>query len=250
MTDWAEGSGSTWQDLDGDPRIVPGAEVLVGWRDSNRNINRGEHELGRRRTVERAWPIDEDREMALTLTKNWSWYTRDLVCLRTADGELTEEGRALEHLNAGRSVRPKMRHWLERAGIVIEGLGTDMRRLIMALGREEPRDCAGCHYQGTITDHCHKCQSGHSEWKPRKYETPPVVAPYHSPPALLERLAAPVMCASCGVQPASIHGHCADCAQALDDAAPDYAADDPPDLSGERHLSALRAWVRRPMGTR
>jgi hypothetical protein len=157
--EWAEGSGSTWESLDGDPRIVAGAEVLVG---RQREINCGGSELpwqrahsGRRDLVHStsfgtfsratiAHFADPTESTGIT-----GAYARDFVCLRNADGELTEEGRALEALAAGAAwtIDRPLLLWMERAGIISDLWDSqcrpDPRRLAMALGREETGQIRG-----------------------------------------------------------------------------------------------------------
>ncbi len=304
-TTWAEGSGSTWQDLDGDPRIVAGAEVLVGCATGNKPIRL----LGTRDTVNkvRAHPISTGHKM-VSLSgpesgRLW-WRARDLVLLRLASGELTEEGRALAELDSfapGACIKYHwLSEWLERAGILRPEGGTghphwtiDPRRLAMALGGEEAsaevRDGAivakrevragdvvsiACHYTGLSPERV-AAEFRRAEAATKDYtrvcgncihynapaEALPCLGCYGSAdkprfvgavtPATSERRAAPVMCASCGVQPLCTAEHCADCAQVYDDAHLDAVEPGPPpDLSGERHREALRAWLARPMGTR
>jgi hypothetical protein len=260
MTDFAEGSGSTWPDLDGDPRIVAGAEVLVGRRDPPKR----DQWLGMRAVVS-SWSGRQSPEGRLCEVvigaQGRCRLARDLVCLRTADGELTEEGRALnewaetlEHNRHATSLRiiatactEAVTSWGARAGILkLTSRGSachyeiNRTRLAMALGREEashatelgdPRGgCAGWSGNGGCCEvdarHC----SGDC-----------------APPA-------PVMCSRCGVQPISHRtggwNYCADCRQAVDDCDPKPIAATPADYSGENYISSFRNWLHRPLGTK
>jgi hypothetical protein len=158
---YAEGSGSTWEDLDGEPRIQPGAEVLVG---QHRAVaTKGDHGLldwaderapwvGRRLCVrEVPGTLHGVRVAALGVVADCLFRARDLVCLKTVDGTLTEEGRALKWLashwrgdaNHRYSANWLDEHtargiaaWLVRAEIVSWGcssLTPDACRLNMAL---------------------------------------------------------------------------------------------------------------------
>lgn len=290
MTDYAEGSGSTWEDLDGDPRIVAGAEVLVGRQRHFRGADTPyqDEAVGGRATVINVG-VGGTTGARYTALREFAFtaYSRDLVCLRTADGELTEEGRALEAV--GRydlgALTMEMSDWFKRAGIlVVPERGqwyVDPRRLAMALGREEkaeavvtlttgpveamvlakamervkadlerdisdamqrpvnayfwrtaqePRERSGLPWS-PLSDHPNlRCDATPLAWR----YTPETIG----------------MCERCGTQiPRAGSPHCADCDQILDDEAPDYAEEPPPDYSGESHMDALRAWVRRPMGT-
>jgi hypothetical protein len=154
---WAEGSGSTWEDLDGDPRIVPGTEVLVGKHrevKGNRNWNDAMFKhVGRCFRVISAekYSGGMDEARLVRLEENcWSWRARDLVCLRTADGELTDEGATLGRLDGWATESNRLRYaqcdarlqWALRAGLleVCDRLGervwVNQARLAMALGRE------------------------------------------------------------------------------------------------------------------
>jgi hypothetical protein len=193
MTDqpWAEGSGSTWEDLEGDPRIQPGAEVLVGKHRAVEPLSGGETarfswnrfggmdaHVGKRLTVDALscrLIANGTRVVDLVNGGPWSWRARDLVCLRTADGKLTAEGKFLDRVQAafmnGRrywSENYPLHNWASRAGIFVELLyargetpydryTVDPRRLDMALGREpeakapeqEALSCSACPHSGS-----------------------------------------------------------------------------------------------------
>jgi hypothetical protein len=144
---WAEGSGSVWEVV-GDPRIVPGAEVLVGEREPA--YHRAHH--GKRMMV-----TQETNRSRTGLRLSDSvvvfFKPRDLVCLKTTEGALTEEGALLakwadlgpSQLKCGLwsdfdATRPVIA-WAIRAGILVAaaergGYVLDMRRFDMAMGRE------------------------------------------------------------------------------------------------------------------
>jgi hypothetical protein len=175
--EWAEGSGSTWEDLAGDPRIVAGAEVLVGRHRRSSNVSWNslmDCYIGCRLRV-RALAREHHlvhlegavcKPVAGRGLGLWCFARRDLVCLQTADGRFTDEGRTLNRLV---EFGPGAWHceyvrgdtqlsWAERAGLLVSSLDrgdtieVDQRRLAMALGRElEPKaperaeyDCASC----------------------------------------------------------------------------------------------------------
>jgi len=150
---WAEGSGSVWEDFDGDPRIVPGAEVLVGEREPF--YHKAHH--GKRMVV-----TQETNRSRIGLRLSDSavvfFRPRDLVCLKTADGVLTAEGALLaKWAGLGRSqlecgqwsgfnAAQAEIAWAIRAGIMVAaaergGYVLDMRRFDMAMGRQpEPEN--------------------------------------------------------------------------------------------------------------
>lgn len=151
--EFAEGSGSDWVDLDGDPRIVKGAEVLVGRHrevGGNDNWTLGmDRFVGTRQTVDcLRFERDETGCRCVLLPVKvscYAWRRRDLICLRTAGGKLTEEGKDLELFTADPSGTWRGYAWAVRAGILqptFVGLAcrVDAKRLAMALGRpvEEP----------------------------------------------------------------------------------------------------------------
>lgn len=160
---YAEGSGSTWADLDGDPRVTPGAEVLVGRHrviDARTASGRldwlDEHEpwVGHHMRVREVPGTRYGARVADLGVTGCLFRVRDLVCLRTAGHELTDEGRLLmtwaarsrERLEAGLWSSLNMMHvpdlrWALRAGILVEstergGYVLDMKRFELALGRE------------------------------------------------------------------------------------------------------------------
>ena len=238
-TEYAEGSGSSCQDLAGDPRIVPFAEVLVGaraasgWSDESRSWlgARGNVvSIGHRHAITGAplvlVSLPGDRFEAR------HYEPRDLVCVRTADAKLTDEGVALLKLDAACYPDVWAFPWLERARIIryphnsqtSYDFHVDRAKLNKALGRPAPVPIVtySARYAG-LDD------------KTRHYSyTPETIG----------------MCANCGKQIRREGSpRCADCDQALGDAAPDYHEQPRPDYSGEAHNRALSAWLHRPMGT-
>jgi len=236
MKDYAEGSGSMWVGCNGDPRIVPGATVLLGRHreiNGSENWTRGmDKNVGKRATVEEEGTDYECRAVRLYHLQ-FNWRVRDLVLLCTADGLLTPEGFALQFLagdweGPGHAYSAEwfdvqtslgMAAWLVRTGIMIENgaiLRPDRTRLDLATN---PR--------------------GETERKVVAKEEKKIE-----------------MCAMCKVQPvAKDLPYCADCMQETDSQITRHAKVlvgklESVDLSGENYISSFRNWLHRPLGTK
>jgi len=281
MTEWAEGSGSTWESLDGDQRIVAGAEVLLGARREDAlYVQSMDQFVGCRARVtslsngSQACKTDCDDGLG------WNWRVRDIVCLRLASGELTEEGRALEMLGnpgvSNQEIPQRMYDWLERAGIVDRNTGGGWvrfpyhivdTRLAMALGREEAGQIRGRHADLVVVDdvlrdpvvtearrdvaafvNAATAPAADDEICQNCAKRPDCTAkrgPCERWAACPILPPAPAMRSRCGVQPVRAGSpHCADCDQILDDMAPDYTEEPRAPTTPAR-----RTWTRSSRGS-
>ncbi len=250
-TDYAEGSGSTWESLEGDFRIVPGAEVLVGRHRGVDGVDNWTPEMneaiGRRATISGVG-FDYSVSAVCLVGRLFNWRCRDLVCLRLASGELTEEGRALEYLDGHYDVcsriSGRMLQWLERAGIILYPRAShdlidfyaDRRRLAMALGKE-PKSV------DQLVDGNMESASA----PPWKMVEQPCVEPIPT---------SPVICPVCKTQPVSLktgtRGYCSDCMGSIDSIFREMEGslvENPSQASsGEQHNASLYTWLKKPMG--
>lgn len=143
--EYAEGSGAK---LDSpDPRIQPGAEVLVGraWDHGWNPNGLMDHYLGTRQTVcgleTRYMDLVSFAGACSSWNTHWKFERRELVVLRTFDGEPTEEEEWLSFVRAeDRWEAPfgSITRWAIRAGILVpdggNGYKPDPARLALALG--------------------------------------------------------------------------------------------------------------------
>jgi hypothetical protein len=124
---WALGSGSEWEDREGDPDICVGAEVLLGKHRSIDGIANWNHEMeqyaGTRAVIERQSgdPVASVRTFQVA-GNMWAWRARDMVVLRTEDG-LALEGELLEVLEGRRRVShaalsKDQEIWAQRIGAI------------------------------------------------------------------------------------------------------------------------------------
>lgn len=114
-TRWAEGSGSDWyKDEFGDPRIVVGSEVILGWR-GDYGVHAGcvpekQRMIGTRTTVT---VTVADR---IQCSEHWTWRRRDCVLL--TEEKKVALGRVLHRWKRGDLFYPTVDYWLKRAGFV------------------------------------------------------------------------------------------------------------------------------------
>jgi hypothetical protein len=292
--DWAESSGSNWASLKGDPRIVHGAEVLVGkHRAVVTNSDYGRLDW----TDDHApWVGHRLRVCEVPGTRYGAgvaflgvcgrkpgclFRVRDLVCLRTADGELTLEGNTLHRLDEWGTDSTPVEYvetdaalvWAVRAGLLELCVGrrdhyqVNPTRLDMALGREPEakpavaeeapeRLCSTCEHERVSgadgpESPCAKCLRGRQHWTScRAVE----YAPRWEPKVVSSPVkTTPRECAIChrpldpGRDRFDLFGRCSDCGFGDErHAARAVAARE--DTSGDELLLDLRRFISGPCG--
>lgn len=285
---WAEGSGSAWEDLDGDPRITPGAEVLVGWHrpvetrsESGRLDWTVEHEpwVGCRLRVREVPGTRYGARVAVLGVVERKlgclFRVRDMVCLKTADGKLTSEGWALQHvseqwLNGRRGWYTKredenMAQWMYQAGIMTvdpDSRGVfyvpDQRRLNMALDVvpdqppfEKARDVIFAQsFDRELTSD--EVKRVHANVTVGCYSCPRCLGPVANKGevcAACKSLELPRECPICHrpLDPKrgkfDLHGRCSDCGFKDRDVPSAATCVPPQDMSGERIVDDLRRFI-------